>query len=467
LEKLRRIFRATAVRLTVLYTVLFGALALGVVAYVSWNTGNLLLSQFRTTIDEEVAELSVGFRRGGLRQLITLVDVRSRAPGANLYLITDVNSRIVAGNVYDLDRSILREDGWTLPPFEYVRFDGKGEATSRAFARVFTLPGGLKLLVGRDLGESQSFRTIVRRAFAFSFFVLLLTALVLWFFVGRRALKYLDRVSRSSDRIMSGDLSQRLPLSGSGDEFDRLASSLNGLIARVEQLDTGVRLMSDNIAHDLKTPLNRLRSRAENALSRSNAKEHQKVLEEVVGDADSLIKTFDALLMISKVEAGARTAKLEQVDLTSVVRDIYELFEPSAEAQGMTLTLDVSKQCFVLGNRELLAQALTNLLDNALKYGAEAKEPKIQFALEHLGDDVVLSVADNGAGIPKKDRERVVERFVRLDASRTQDGSGLGLGLVRAIANMHGGALNLSDNEPGLIAALKLPFLTKQHIVRG
>ena len=211
--------------------------------------------------------MSVGFRRGGLRQLIDLVEVRSRAPGANLYLITDANSRIVAGNVYDLDRKILAKDGWTLPPFQYFRFDGRTETPSLAFARVFSLPGGLRLLVGRDMGESQGFRSIVQRAFALSFLVLLTTALILWFLVGRRALKYLDQVSRSSDQIISGDLSQRLPLSGSGDEFDRLAASLNGLIARVEQLDRGVRLMSDNIAHDLKTPLTRLRSRAETALS--------------------------------------------------------------------------------------------------------------------------------------------------------------------------------------------------------
>jgi len=450
-------FRATAVRLTVLYTALFGLLAFGLVLYVSWNTGNLLLSQFRTTIDEEVAELSIGFRRGGLRQLINLVELRSRAPGANLYLITDANSRIVAGNVYDLDRKILLKDGWTLPPFQYQRFDGQTEASSRAFARVFSLPGGLRLLVGRDMGESQRFRSVVQRAFVFSFLVLLTTALLLWFFVGRRALKYLDQVSRSSEQIISGDLSQRLPLSGSGDEFDRVAGSLNGLIGRVEQLDRGVRLMSDNIAHDLKTPLTRLRSRAETALSRSTPEEQKKALESVVIDADRLIKTFDALLMISKVEAGARTAELEPVDLTSVVRDIYELFEPSAEAEGVTLTIDLGKQQTVNGNRELLAQALTNLLDNALKYGAGAETPVVHVSVTEQDGNLALSVSDNGPGIDEADRARVTERFVRLDPSRSQEGAGLGLGLVRAIAHMHGGDLTLSDNKPGLKATLEFP----------
>ncbi|MEM1040579.1 MAG: HAMP domain-containing sensor histidine kinase [Pseudomonadota bacterium] len=456
--KLGLIFRATAVRLTVLYTVLFGMLAFGVVLYVGWNTGNLLLAQFRTTIDEEVGELSAGFRRGGLRRLIQLVDARSRAPGANLYLISDASSRIVAGNVFDLDRDILMTEGWTRPPFRYVRFDGRTEVPSIAFARVFSLPGGLRLLVGRDMGESQRFRSIIQRALTVSFIVLLVTAILLWFLVGRRALKYLDQVSHSSDQIISGDLSQRLPLSGSGDEFDRLAGRLNSLIARVEQLDRGVRLMSDSIAHDLKTPLTRLRSHAETALNRANPKEQAQALETVVGDADKLIKTFDALLMISKVEAGARAAELEPVDLTCVVRDIYELFEPSAEAENIKLSLDLGKQLTVVGNRELLAQALTNLLDNAIKYGSDAETPMIKVALKDRDGKAVLSVSDNGAGIPEEDRDRVTERFVRLDPSRTKSGSGLGLGLVRAIAHMHHGSLLLDDNAPGLVVSLQLPM---------
>ncbi|MEL6947223.1 MAG: HAMP domain-containing sensor histidine kinase [Pseudomonadota bacterium] len=441
-----------------LYTVLFGVLAFGVVAYVSWNLGNIILSQLRSTIDEEVQELAVGFQRGGLRPLISIVELRSRAPGANLYLITDASSRIIAGNVYDIDRRILMKDGWTLPPFEYLRFDGQTEKLSVAFARVFSLPGGLRLLVGRDLGEAQSFRSTVQQALGVSFVVLLLTALALWFFVGRRALKYLDRVSRSSDQIMSGDLSERLPLSGSGDEFDRLAGSLNGLLAKVEKLDKGVRLMSDNIAHDLKTPLTRLRTRSETALAKSDPNAQREALEAVVEDADGLIKTFDALLMISKVEAGVRAANLSTVDLTSVVRDIHELFEPSAEAEEIKLSLDLGPHIKVRGNRELLAQALTNLLDNALKYGSDNASPHIQVSLAREGDTAVIEVADNGRGIRDEDRERVLERHVRLDPSRTTDGAGLGLGLVRAIADMHLGTLRLEPRLPGLCAVLTLPM---------
>ncbi len=451
--RLRQMLKTTAVRLTLVYTLLFGLLAVGVVAYVSYNTGQLILSQVRIAVDEEVTEIARISNRSSLRNLIPLIERRSRTPGANLYLVADNNGRIIAGNVRDLNRDLLGTDGWRDPPFDYRRFD-EDDDQGKAIARVFTLPGGLRLLVGRDIGDAERFREIVRRATTLSLVIMVLTGLVLWFFVGRSALKRIDSVSRSSQRIIAGDLSQRLPLSGAGDEFDRLSDSLNLLIARVEKLNKGVVTMSDSIAHDLKTPLTRLRNKAEVALKNPDRDD----LTAIIADADGLISTFNALLMISQAESGARTMQFDDVPLAPILSDMCELFEPLAEDAGCVLTLSVNNETNVQCNRELIAQAVTNLIDNALKYGLTSPKPELMLTLDIVKDSAVISVADNGIGIPSQDLETVTERFVRLDSSRTKPGSGLGLSLVKAIADLHSGSLELGNNYPGLKAELRLPL---------
>jgi len=453
MNRLRQMLSTTAVRLTLIYTLLFGMLAVGVVAYVSYNTGQLIFSQIQSTVDEEIAQIALQSRRGGVRQLIPMIERRSRQPGANLYLVADSTGRIIAGNVRDLDREILLKEGWQIPPFDYLRF-GDLDQESKAIAKVFILPGGLRLLVGRDIGDAERFRHIVGRASTFSLIVMVLTGLVLWFLVGRRALKHIDSVSRSSQRIIDGDLSQRLPISGSGDEFDRLSSSLNALIERVEKLNTGVSVMSDSIAHDLKTPLTRLRNRAESVLGKPK---DEAIIQDIIADADGLINTFNALLMISQVETGARAVQFEQHSLAPILRDVHELFEPSAEELDVELALTIDAEPKVRCSRELIAQAITNLLDNALKYGLSADRPRIEIRLYEAAGETRISVCDNGTGVPDDQTQSITERFVRLDASRTKPGSGLGLALVKAVAKLHSGKLELSDNQPGLCAEICLP----------
>ena len=452
--RLRQMLKTTAVRLTLVYTLLFGLLAISVVAYVSYNTGQLILSQVRSAVDEEVDEIARISNRSSLRRLIPMIERRSRTPGANLYLVSGSKWPDHCGNVRDLDRDLLSIDGWRDPPFDYLRFE-EGNTPRKAIARVFTLPGGLRLLVGRDIGDAERFRGIVGRATTLSLAVMVLTGLILWFFVGRSALRRIDSVSSSSQRIIAGDLSQRLPMSGAGDEFDRLSGSLNQLIARVEKLNSGVTTMSDSIAHDLKTPLTRLRNRAEAALGKPD----DDALLAIMSDADGLIKTFNALLMISQVDSGARTMQFDRVPLAPILHDVCELFEPAAEDVGVNLSLSINSETKAECSRELIAQAITNLMDNAFKYGLTADSPKLELVLERQADEVVISVSDNGDGISEKDLETVTDRFVRLEASRTKPGSGLGLSLVRAVANLHSGRLELSDNKPGLRVELRLPLV--------
>jgi len=261
---------------------------------------------------------------------------------------------------------------------------------------------------------------------------------------------------------MAGDLAERLPVSGSGDELDRLAGGLNQMLGRIGELMTGLREVSDNIAHDLRTPLTRLRNHAEEAL-RGGADEckSRAALTRTIEESDELIRVFDALLMIARAEAGADRSGVARLDLSELVASVAELYEPVAEEKGFALRVNAAPHLSLEGRRELIGQALANLVDNALKYGAappgEARPSEISIEARSEGENIVVEVADRGPGVPAEDRDRVLDRFVRLESARTRAGSGLGLSLVAAVAHLHGGALRLEDNAPGLRVRLTFP----------
>jgi signal transduction histidine kinase len=255
-------------------------------------------------------------------------------------------------------------------------------------------------------------------------------------------------MSAASKKIMAGDLSQRLPVGGSGDEFDRLSVSLNTMLERIEKLNEGLRQVSDNIAHDLKTPLTRLRNKAADAIDTANEDQRRLALDGIISESDQLIRTFDALLMISRVEAGSVAAEMSPIELSTIVADSAELYEPVADEAGLVLTSSIEPGISIQGNRELIGQAIFNLIDNAIKYSGDAKGGEISLKLLRRPDGICLSVADHGPGIPADKREDVVKRFVRLDESRSKPGTGLGLSLVEAVMELHGGTLELSDTDP-------------------
>jgi signal transduction histidine kinase len=263
---------------------------------------------------------------------------------------------------------------------------------------------------------------------------------------------------------MEGALSGRVPVVGSGDEFDRLSENLNAMLDRIEKLMTGMREVSDNIAHDLKTPLNRLRNRAEAALrERGSAKTYQAALEKTIEEADDLIKTFNGLLSIARLEAGTAGGAMEEINVEALIRDVVELYEPAAEDKGLSLTAKSAKDIHLLADRQLIGQALANLIDNAIKYGGADGSGEIAVSAIDTDAAVEITVTDPGSGIPEKDRERVLNRFVRLEKSRSRPGSGLGLSLVAAVARLHGGEVRLDDNKPGLRAVLSLPHKTNHN----
>ncbi|MFA7415263.1 MAG: ATP-binding protein [Rhizobium sp.] len=444
------LFKSTAVRLSALYIVLFALCAAFLVIYVTALSERLLNQQTRESLSQEVEEIERAYERGGMSRMLQLIERRARQPGANLYVIAGPSGDILAGNVASLQPGIFDREGWTDAPFLYERYSDSGQVKEHlAAAHVIVLDNGLHVLIGRDLGDPARFRVLVRNALMVALAIMGVGALLIWFAIGRNALKRIDRMSAASKKIMAGDLSQRLPVGGSGDEFDRLSLSLNDMLGRIEKLNEGLRQVSDNIAHDLKTPLTRLRNKAADALAGQDETARRAALEGIIAESDQLIRTFNALLMISRVEAGSIAAELTDVDLSAIAADSAELYEPVAEEAGQTLVTDIAPGLSVRGNRELIGQAISNLIDNAIKYGVRGEgDHQIRVTVAKQGGAVRLSVADNGPGIAAEKREEVVKRFVRLDESRSKPGTGLGLSLVEAIMALHGGRLELSDT-PG------------------
>jgi signal transduction histidine kinase len=459
---LGKLFRATAFRLTLFYLLIFIVFAVSLLGYFALNTRRLITEQITTTINTEISGLSEQYTQGGIRRLVIVVDLRSRRPGSSLYLVTTATGEGLAGNVGSLEPGVLDHPGWLET--NYRRLEAPEGNEHRALVQIVQLPGGFRLLVGRDLEERERLFGIIANAGQWSLALVVVLGLAGGFFVSRRVLSRIDAMTATAQTIMAGDLAGRLPVAGTGDELDRLADHLNAMLERIEALMRGLKEVSDNIAHDLKTPLTRLRNRCEQALRGSaDVAEYRAALETTIAESDDLIHTFDALLMIARAEAGQARDNMAEFDAAEIARDIGELYEPLAEEKGLELKVEAPSGAPVRGNRELVSQALSNLVDNAIKYakpstatmnGAPAE---IVIKADSEGDRILLTVADHGPGIPEADRGRVVERFVRLEQSRSEPGSGLGLSLASAVARLPGGELKLEDNQPGLRSTIALP----------
>jgi len=459
---LAKLFRATAFRLTLVYLLVFALFAAFLLGYFALNTRRLITEEITSTVDAEIAGLSEQYNQGGIRRLVFVIETRSRRPGSSLYLVTTPSGEGLAGNIGSLVPGVLAKPGWMETV--YRRLEEPETAEHRALVRVLQLPGGFHLLVGRDLEERERLFDIIANAGRWSLAIVMILGIAGGVFVSRRVLNRVDAMTHTAQTIMAGDLSGRLPIAGSGDELDRLASNLNAMLERIEALMRGLKEVSDNVAHDLRTPLTRLRNHAEEALRTAKDEAgYRGALEATIEESDGLIRTFNALLMIARAESGEAREGMSEFDAAEVAHDVSELYEPLADDKGLALRVETTSAP-VKGNRELVSQALANLVDNAIKYAAESGPNGANGAVSEIlvtagaeGDRIRLAVRDGGPGIPASDRAHVVERFVRLEQSRTKPGSGLGLSLAAAVARLHGGELKLEDNAPGLKAILDLP----------
>jgi signal transduction histidine kinase len=449
-----RLLRTLAFRIVFVYIALFAVSAASLLYFTYWNTKRALVSESDQTIDAEVTGLAEQYQRLGLAGLADVILSRSNRGGQGLYLLTDRLDRPIAGNL----------DGW--PPFEsvegnfvefnYQRHLGDQLVSHRARGKVFPLAGDFQLLVARDVDERYKTEKLFTTTLPWSGLLMLALALVGGGLISRNVLTRLDSINRTSREIMAGDLSRRIPVTRAGDEFDELAGNLNRMLDRTERLMRGMREVTDSIAHDLRTPLNRLRNRLEGTLAHLDSESREgKEIGAAVDETDQLIGTFNALLLIAEAEAGVAREKMAPVDLPAVVEGVAELYSPVAEEKGIALEIAPSGAVTIAGNKRLISQALANLLDNAIKYTPSGGSVRVAVADTPSG--VALSVADTGPGIPTEARAHVLERFVRLEESRNSPGTGLGLSLVAAVARLHDARFDLDDNRPGLKATLVFP----------
>lgn len=448
------LLRTQAFRIVLVYVVLFALSVTALLAFTYWNTRRTLDGQTDQIVEAELTGLAEQYQHLGLRGLAESVRNRSTHGGQALYLLTDAARRPLAGNLDSWPQTMAAAAN--IVEFDYERpVDGKLE-TRRARGRMLPVTGGLVLLVAQDVHERFLTTRMFTTTLPWTVILILLLGLLGGALMSRNMLQRLDAINRTSGEIIAGDLTRRVPRTGSGDEFDTLAENLNRMLDRIERLMKGLREVTDSVAHDLRTPLNRLRNRLEESAARLTASGTQAgEIERAIAETDQLIGTFNALLLIAETDAGTTRAAMTVLDLQSVAADVLELYEPLAEERDVKLTL-APGNVTIEGNRSLIAQALANLVDNAIKYTPAG-------GVVRIGTDVgekrvELSVTDSGPGIPQEDRARVVDRFVRLEASRHSPGTGLGLSLVAAVAHFHNAELALEDNAPtGLRAVLRFP----------
>ena len=450
-----RLLRTNTFRLAALYLVLFAASVLALLAFIYFSMAGFIEQQAEATIRAEMRGLREQYDQRGLTGLVAVVQARSAAPrGNSLYLITDPALAPVVGNLDNWPSNRDIRPSWITFSVESPAHNGE---IDNVVASVSVLPGGFHLLVGRDLRDADAFRRRITTTLGWAALLTVALGMAGGLFLTRNMLARVEAVNRTSERIVRGDLSQRVPLTGSGDEFDQLAGNLNNMLDRIERLMLGMRQVTDNIAHDLRTPLARLRARLEvTLLERPDVNRYGEALRETIAEADQLLGTFNALLSIAEAEAGARRDSMAVVDLAAIARSVAELYEPVADEKGLALTVAAEPGVPVQGDRHLLSQAVANLLDNALKYTPKGT---VSLSVQRSGNRVRLEVADTGPGIPADRREAVFDRFVRLEGSRSTPGNGLGLSLVRAVATLHGGEAWLEDNAPGLKAVVMLPAM--------
>jgi signal transduction histidine kinase len=456
-DRLPKVVSTTAFRWAAASVVAFVLAAAVIASILFWQTNKVLTEQVLAQLRIEAQLLKSDAGGAAPDAAAQTIRALSRPEGPGLYYLADRAGTKLAGNLNRIPPEFSESPRGGV--FSYQSRANGEEETRLAVAIPVDLGNGRVLIVGRDIEQQRHFADSMRRAFLVGFGALSLLGLLAGLAVSRMILKRMDTITAASRSIMAGDLSRRIPIEGNGGELDGLAANLNDMLERIEGLMRGLREVSDNIAHDLKTPLNRLRNSAEAALRDPRGEEaYRDGLERTIEKSDELIKTFNALLLIARLEAGPLEDSLENFDLGALVEDVAELYMPAAEEAGFNLAVDAEKGIGVLANRQLIGQAVANLIDNAIKYSRGGQPGSaITVITARSGSGAFISVGDRGPGISEADRQRVLKRFVRLEESRTKPGTGLGLSLVAAVARLHHGEVRLEDNQPGLKVVLVFP----------
>ena len=452
----RYLLHSSTFRLALIYMVLFGVSVLMLLGFIYWSTAAYLTQQTDATIEAEIADLAERYRTTGLAGLTTLISARlSRKPaGSAIYLLVDKDFDSLLGNLDRWPRGAEIKDGWID-----FRLEGPGSDNvdvHPARARVFRIEGGFLLLVGRDIHDLELTKQRIITTLAWGLAITLILGGLGGAMMSRTTVRRIESINQASREIISGDLGRRIPTRNTGDDFDVLADNLNAMLDRIGSLMDDVRRVSDNIAHDLRTPLARLRNRLEELhLQTSASGASSEGIEQAVAEADRLLNTFNALLRIARIESQHGDESFTVIAMGDLVRDVAELYEPLMEEKNQTLAMQLPGDVHLSGDRDLLFQAIANLLDNATKYTPAGGSIRIDLA--RLNGTGRLVIADSGPGIPEAARDKVFQRFFRLEQSRTTPGNGLGMSLVAAVVTLHRMSIRLENNRPGLRVVIDFP----------
>ncbi|MEO8716179.1 MAG: ATP-binding protein [Acetobacteraceae bacterium] len=451
------LLRSAALRFAAVYAVLLAISAMALALFLWWATAGLLDRQTESAVRADAQALAERFHQGGIAALILTIEDRlaQDVDDNAIYLLIGPDKHRIAGNLGAWPAIVKRTDGWYELPVQ------RAGARSLAHVHGYDLPDDYHLLVGRDVQNRAQLRHLLTDALLWAMVVVIGMATLGAVVVRSLFRRALANVSATAAAIAAGDLARRVRLSGRGDEFDQLALTINEMLDRIARLMDGVRQVSNAIAHDLRTPITRARGRLEEAAAHARAPEElHAAIERAIADLDGIVAIFKGLLRISEIEAGSRRSAFAMIDIAALLADVAELYDVVAEEKNVRVQLDVPERLPAYGDRELIQQAVANLVDNAVKFSPPGST--VRLLAEPAGKGVRITVADQGAGIPPEDRTRATERFFRGESARSTPGSGLGLALVQAVAQLHGGSLTLGDANPGLIARLHIAASLKE-----
>jgi len=442
--------RSFTFRLALTYMSAFGASVILLMLFIYWSAATYMARQSDVLIETEISGLAERYDLLGLDGLTSLIEQRLRRQptGLSIYLLASEDYSRLAGNLEGWPVATVDASGWLN--FALLGNEGADFAVHQVRARRFTLPGGFHLLVGRDISPLALAKEHIAITLAWGLGLMLVLGAIGGWWMSRRMARRIEIINRTSREIIDGDLSRRMPLEGTDDELDRLSGGLNEMLDRIQALMEDVRRVSDNIAHDLRTPLGRLHNDLDSLRGELLAQGMDTAgVDRALSESQGLLATFNALLRIARIDVDHSTANFATVDLAALVRDVAEYYEPLAEARNQALKIDTATGLQVAGDRDLLFQALANLVDNAIKYTPQGGDIVVSLATVGPGT-AELTVADSGPGVPPAARKRIFQRFFRLESSRSTPGSGLGLSLVDAVARLHGVEIRVADNAPGV-----------------
>jgi signal transduction histidine kinase len=455
---LTKTLRSSTLRLALICVGLFSTAVFLLLGYVYWSTAGYLRGRSDHLIAADRALLLDAYQRAGRDGLAAALERRVAVPRLEdgVYLLADPSFAVIAGNLRSWPATLRGTDGWE----DFRAAEWKPEATEHPLLRASygTLPDGLHLLVGRDIDDLDEFVETINTALAWGAALMFVLAGVAGVSITRRTVGRIEAINAISGEIMRSGLGRQIPLRGTRDEWDQLAENLNAMLERIEELVRENKQVSDNVAHDLRTPLTRIRGRLERAYDRGLDSDRDRgLVGDTIQDLDRVLGIFSSLVRISQIEAHDRRAAFRVIDLAEIAGEVVELFDAAAEENGGRITLIAGGRVPVLGDRDLLFDALSNVVDNAIRHGGPGE---VVVEAAENATDAAVAVADRGPGIPPAERKRVFKRFYRLERSRSSPGNGLGLSLVAAVAQLHDARIDMADNAPGLSVRIRFPPAT-------